>query len=66
MNKGKFILKENLVKLLDWCMQNGPYRCPKTGSSILKKNAIYIFNMNILFLVCGLSAFNFAYWLKLL
>jgi hypothetical protein len=64
MKSNEFNLKDNLIKLLEWLMQTGPYRCPQTGSSINKKNGFWILKMQILFAFCGLASFHFADWLK--
>ena len=43
----KFNLKRNIYELLEYTCSNGPYRCPNTGSSLLKGNFKYLAKFSI-------------------
>ena len=45
-----------MYELLDYTMQWGPYRCPKTGSAILKSNAKHMMWMQLFWSFTLISA----------
>ena len=42
-----FDLKRNLWELVDYNLQHGPERCPKTGSAINKTNVKYLVRLGV-------------------
>mmetsp|Transcript_12906 Transcript_12906/g.21833 ORF Transcript_12906/g.21833 Transcript_12906/m.21833 type:complete len:89 (+) Transcript_12906:3-269(+) len=53
----KFNLKRNIYELVEMWFQCCPYRCPKTGSALIKSNFIYMTKLNALFVVSVLIPF---------
>ena len=61
--KGGFSIRKNTIKLLEAMISDAPYRCPQTGSALIRKNYIYLAKMNVLFLLCGGLAWKLGNYL---
>ena len=60
----KWNMRRNLWELLDYTLQNGPHRCPETGSAIMLKNATYMGKVSLLFIAAYTSIYKFFDYLK--